>query len=192
MIIKNQQALPQWEIDQLSNLDGVPYWEKRPILTRATDATWGPDKTVETDGSSNLIAVLKQNGYNKTYSELGTNINLIGLDSGKPAAAAANEGILYFSTDINGGTLYRSNGATWDQITSGLTSSAFQALTITSGAIDGVNTVYVWNHPPLQVYWQGQKLVENAAINGYTLAGSTTTHTEAPGTGEAVEAYGTF
>jgi len=35
-----------------------------------------------------------------------------GLDSAKPSAAA-NPGMLYFSTDVNGGTLYRSDGSIW-------------------------------------------------------------------------------
>lgn len=40
-------------------------------------------------------------------------IILVGLDGAKPAASASNNGYLYLSTDIAGGTLYRSNGSGW-------------------------------------------------------------------------------
>lgn len=44
-----------------------------------------------------------------------------GLDSAKPAASSANTGMLYYSTDVQGGTMYRSNGSTWAQVSKGLT-----------------------------------------------------------------------
>lgn len=59
-------------------------------------------------------------------------------------------------------------------------------LTLVSGAIDGVNTVFVWSNPPLLVFWGGQLLREGT---GYTLAGSTTTFTNPPFTGDDVWAY---
>lgn len=37
-----------------------------------------------------------------------------GLDAAKPTATAFNVGFLYYSTDVNGGTLYRANGSGWD------------------------------------------------------------------------------
>lgn len=40
-------------------------------------------------------------------------VNARGLLSARPAAASANEGYLYFATD-SPGTLYRSNGTSWD------------------------------------------------------------------------------
>jgi hypothetical protein len=48
-------------------------------------------------------------------------IHLIGDDASKPAASAANNGYLYTSTDVNGGTTYRSNGSAWVQIAAGVT-----------------------------------------------------------------------
>lgn len=39
-----------------------------------------------------------------------------GTNASRPAAAASNAGWFYYSTDVNGGTLYRSNGTTWQQI----------------------------------------------------------------------------
>jgi hypothetical protein len=47
--------------------------------------------------------------------------SLRGVDASKPAASDQNRGTLYFSTDINGGTLYRSDGTTWHKIALGLT-----------------------------------------------------------------------
>jgi len=41
---------------------------------------------------------------------------LSGLLSGRPSAASANNGLLYFATDDNGGTLYRSTGTSWVQV----------------------------------------------------------------------------
>jgi hypothetical protein len=66
----------------------------------------------------------------------------------------------------------------------------FSQLTLVSGAINGINTVFRWSSEPLQIFWQGQKLVHNALVNGYTLSGTDSTHTEAPMTGDNVEAYG--
>jgi len=73
-----------------------------------------------------------------------------------------------------------------------ISSTQFKKLTLVSGAINGSNKVFVWNYAPIQVFWQNSKLVEGAASNGYTLAGVTTTFTDAPFTGESVEAYGNF
>jgi hypothetical protein len=52
---------------------------------------------------------------------LGTNVVMKGLDASKPTAGTA--GRLYFSTDISGGTLYRDNGSSWDQVATGLTAA---------------------------------------------------------------------
>lgn len=43
-----------------------------------------------------------------------------GIDADKPVAASGNAGNAYFSTDVNGGTLYRSNGTSWVQIAAGV------------------------------------------------------------------------
>lgn len=61
-----------------------------------------------------------------------------------------------------------------------------QELTLVSGAINDVNTVFVWSNPPIFVFWNGQLLREGT---GYTLVGSTTTFTTAPFTGDDVWAY---
>lgn len=41
-------------------------------------------------------------------------VNARGVLASRPAAAAANEGYNYFATDSGTGTLYRSNGSSWD------------------------------------------------------------------------------
>lgn len=68
--------------------------------------------------------------------------------------------------------------------------SAYGKLILTSGAIDGSNTSFDFDKPPLQVFWNGQKLIEGASVNGYTLSGITITVTEPPLTGDTIEAYG--
>ena len=49
---------------------------------------------------------------------LGSAVLMAGVLGSRPAAATA--GKYYFATDDNGGTLYRDNGATWDQISPSL------------------------------------------------------------------------
>lgn len=69
---------------------------------------------------------------------------------------------------------------------------SMKAITLNSGSIDGSNKDFVFAQVPLQVFWQGQKLVKDASVNGYTLSGTTVTMTEAPETGDHVEAYGVY
>ena len=52
-----------------------------------------------------------------------TTIHGIGLDAARPAAGSSNNGYLYVSTDINGGTIYRSNGTAWVQVSRGVTAA---------------------------------------------------------------------
>jgi hypothetical protein len=49
-------------------------------------------------------------------------IHLSGTAAAMPAASSANNGLLYFSTDTTGGTLYRSNGSAWVKVSPGVTS----------------------------------------------------------------------
>lgn len=75
--------------------------------------------TIPTDLSSKHYITTQAEADLSAEQVLGTAIIISGLDSAKPAAGTA--GRLYFSTDINGGTLYRDNGAAWVQISQGLT-----------------------------------------------------------------------
>jgi hypothetical protein len=43
-------------------------------------------------------------------------ISQSGLLTNRPAAASGNAGLLYYATDDNGGTLYRSDGSSWTKI----------------------------------------------------------------------------
>lgn len=52
-----------------------------------------------------------------------TVVNLAGTLAARPAAAAANAGLIYFATDDNGGSLYRSTGAAWVATAKGLTAA---------------------------------------------------------------------
>ncbi len=69
------------------------------------------------------------------------------------------------------------------------TGAPLSEITLLSGVIDGVNTVFVWANAPLMVYYNGQLLKEGV---GYILSGTTTTLTNAPFTGEYVWAYGNY
>lgn len=60
-------------------------------------------------------------------------IHLIGLDSAKPTADSTNNGYYYTSTDVAGGTTYRSNGSTWVQIAAGA-SGSHAAVTVSDTA----------------------------------------------------------
>jgi len=53
-----------------------------------------------------------------------TTIHGYGVLADRPAAGSTNAGLLYFATNSNGGTLFRSDGATWSALTAGLSSSA--------------------------------------------------------------------
>jgi hypothetical protein len=66
-------------------------------------------------------------------------INLSGTLVARPAAAAANAGLLYFATDDNGGTMYRSDGSAWTKV-----SAAASALMTWKGAW-GAGVPYVIN-----------------------------------------------
>lgn len=70
-------------------------------------------------------------------------IHATGPDASKPAAAAANAGFFYYSTDVSGGTLYRSDGATWTAITKGLTAlPVSHATTHVAGGSDDLYIFY--------------------------------------------------
>lgn len=56
-------------------------------------------------------------------------INPSGLLAARPAASAGNNGLLYFATDDNGGTMYRSTGSAWSKV-----SASANALTSWQGA----------------------------------------------------------
>lgn len=58
------------------------------------------------------------------WTSLGGGGLTVGLDGAKGAASATNKDKLYFSTDVNGGTLYGSTGTAWQKLAPGLTETA--------------------------------------------------------------------
>lgn len=66
------------------------------------------------------------------------------------------------------------------------TKKSFQELTFT-GAVDGVNNVFVFSFTPLQIYYNGQLLKPGV---GYTLASTTATFTNIPFAGDIIEGFG--
>jgi len=82
------------------------------------------DSNVFTDADHSKLNGVEANATaDQTATEIGVVVHLVGLDAAKPAAASANNGVLYLSTDVNGGTLYRSNGSSWVAAGGGVTSS---------------------------------------------------------------------
>lgn len=65
-------------------------------------------------------------------------INARGLLASRPAAAAANEGYLYYGTDT--GILYRSNGSSWDTNSSGFANPMTTSGDIIYGGASGTPT----------------------------------------------------
>lgn len=89
-------------------------------------------------------------------------INGYGVLASRPAAGATNNGYLYFSTNSSGGTLFRSNGATWDAIGIGLTAAPqLHASTHLAGGTDALSWTAIL----------GRDVVANRPAAGATNAG---------------------
>lgn len=67
---------------------------------------------------------------------------------------------------------------------------SLKEIPLSSGAIDGVNTVFVWAHAPLLLMLNGQTLQKGGV--GYTIVGTTTTLVNAPYLGDYLLAYGNY
>lgn len=65
----------------------------------------------------------------------------------------------------------------------------YRKITLTSGAINGVNTIFVFEETPVQVVFNGSILLPTT---DYTLVGNTVTLNFIPLTGESVVAYGNY
>jgi hypothetical protein len=81
----------------------------------------GSFATAGTSGSD--LAFYFSDGSSWSAGGGGASISA-GIDADKPAAASGNAGNAYFSTDVNGGTLYRSNGTSWVQIAAAVNNDA--------------------------------------------------------------------
>lgn len=73
-------------------------------------------------------------------------IHQYGTLAARPAAASSNTGYLYFATDDQGGTLYRSSGSTWNQIARGLTQAITSAM-IPANAVSLSQLQSLFNNP---------------------------------------------
>lgn len=67
-----------------------------------------------------------------------TTIIKAGVLGSRPAAASNNSGLLYFATDDNGGTLYRSTGSSWVQVAAAV--NLFEFATLSQGGTLSVKT----------------------------------------------------
>lgn len=91
-------------------------------------------------------------------------------------------------------TIYESDGTTIRTFVRNNTSytldqvSEYKLITLLNGAINGINTVFVFAHPPIQVVYNGQIISES----NYTLVGNTVTLNFIPFTGETLTAYGNY
>jgi len=91
-------------------------------------------------------------------------LTLSGALAARPPAASLNRGWLYLATDISGGTLYRSDGATWTQVAASVTGGGGASattvevdlgsvaifrgkFTITDAAITAAKKVLCWQAP---------------------------------------------
>lgn len=106
-----------------------------------------------------------------------------GVDASKPAATSGNNGYFYLSTDINGGTLYQSNGTTWVPITTGVSAVKVAGLTgaVAAARFAGGTTS---GAPGSGTFAVGDFVVDHAgAIWVCTVAGSPGTWVSASGSG---------
>lgn len=116
-------ALPEGSAPSVVADHGILYSKE---VTGDTELFWLMDDSTEVQlTSGGAVAV---GAHASTHLPNGSDeidwdgkIHMSGTAASRPAASASNNGALYFATDTNGGTLYRSNGATWSQISLGLT-----------------------------------------------------------------------
>lgn len=82
--------------------------------TGATNVILGNDTRLSDDRTPTTHSSTHSPGASDALSY--SSINLTGTLASQPAAAAQNAGLLYFATDDNGGTMYRSDGSTWTKV----------------------------------------------------------------------------
>lgn len=92
------------------DLGEAPASDDMVLLRDVSDTTMAATGTQKEVSVDNLLA-----------ASSGTYItSSAGLLSARPAASADNSRDLYFATDVDGGTLYRSNGSSWVQVAPGV------------------------------------------------------------------------
>jgi hypothetical protein len=86
-------------------------WDGSQITDFVQTVGWGRHHQRHEPGGADALTTY-------LFAQLTT---LQGTLLGRPTAAVANTGFTYLATDVNGGTSYRSNGATWTQQAAGVT-----------------------------------------------------------------------
>jgi microcystin-dependent protein len=66
-------------------------------------------------------------------------INMRGALAERPTAAASNAGTTFLATDVEGGTLYRSTGSAWEQVSPGLSQAGAPTAHAATHAPDGTD-----------------------------------------------------
>lgn len=97
---------------------GEPQLQDDAVTARVLrdDAAVDGERAVTTNHIRNQAVTLQ-----KIDVSVWPAVHLIGLAGARPAASAANNGFYWTSTDVDGGTTYRSNGVSWVQIAAGVT-----------------------------------------------------------------------
>jgi hypothetical protein len=106
-----------------------------------------------------------------------TLVNLSGLLASRPAAAAANAGLFYYATNDNGGTLYRSDGATWTRIAAPTTELGYAEITAnppdsssnTPADVTGLSITITAPGGPIEIMAYSEGLKNNAAGGGVAI-----------------------
>lgn len=129
-------------LDALANPTGASDLDTPAVLHSAqhanvNDAVEALEAKVGVDGS----AVTSSLDYKTQPKNIAAAVLLRGTLAARPAAASANAGLYYLATDDNGGTLYRSTGAAWEQVAAAVTHAhAF--------ALDDLSDVDTTSTPP--------------------------------------------
>lgn len=95
------------------------------------------DLAAKAPASASFVTTAAEAGLS-AETVLGTGVIMSGVAASRPAAGTA--GRLYFATDTGGGTLYRDNGSSWDQVGLGLTDVVLKSLGTTKGDLIAFST----------------------------------------------------
>jgi hypothetical protein len=94
-------------------VDAVGASEIAPDAVGPSELAPGAVTAAEISANSIAIEDIAQSVWSSAHAA--------GTLAGRPAAASSNDGFLYFATNDNGGTLYRSNGSSWVKVAPGAT-----------------------------------------------------------------------
>jgi hypothetical protein len=120
------------ELRQISELTGTGYVYRNGDGTYVTSTVGvGPHASTHAPGQSDALPWATIHDYDTIAN--------------RPLATSANAGYLYFASDQDGGTLYRSNGTIWQTIASGLQANvAWSRITGTPTTVAGYGITDVY------------------------------------------------